>query len=104
MITQEQINQVVRTLVDGYHPTKIILFGSYATGNPTPDSDLDLLLVKDDELSKIERNRKARSFLKDLFFPVDVFVKGSREFETYKNVVGTIVYAAHKYGRVLYEA
>jgi predicted nucleotidyltransferase len=102
MITKAQINQVVKALVEGYHPRKIILFGSYALGNPTRDSDVDLLVIKDDDLPKLERNRLARSFLKDFMFPVDVFVKNSREFDIHKDIVGTIVYTANKYGKVLY--
>ena len=35
-------------------PEKIILFGSYAYGSPTEDSDIDLFLVKDTEKSDIK--------------------------------------------------
>jgi len=37
-------------------PNKIILFGSFAYGNPNDDSDIDLFLLKDD--LKIEQTRK----------------------------------------------
>ncbi len=60
MISQEQINQIVKTIVAGYSPQEIILFGSYASGTPSRDSDIDLLVIKDDHLSKIERNRAVR--------------------------------------------
>ncbi len=30
-----------------YAPQKIILFGSYAYGTPQPDSDIDLLIIKE---------------------------------------------------------
>ena len=60
MISQEQINQVVKTIVAGYSPQVIILFGSYASGTPSKDSDIDLLVIKDDRLPKIERNRAVR--------------------------------------------
>lgn len=102
MITQEQINQVVKAIIAGYSPRKIILFGSYALGNPTKESDIDLLVIKDDNLPKIRRNRVVRSYLKDFSLPIDVVVKSSHEFEIFKDVVGTVVYAANKYGRVLY--
>ncbi|HHT9115590.1 MAG: nucleotidyltransferase domain-containing protein [Candidatus Brocadiaceae bacterium] len=102
MITQEQINQIVRAIVLGCNPKKIILFGSYAQGNPTKESDIDLLVIKDDNLPKIQRNRIVRSFLKDFTLPVDVIVKSSQEFEMFKDIIGTVVYAANKYGRVLY--
>jgi predicted nucleotidyltransferase len=49
MINQEQIRKVVKTIVEGYQPRKIILFGSYAYGHPTTDSDLDFLIIKDDD-------------------------------------------------------
>jgi predicted nucleotidyltransferase len=102
MITQEQINQVVKTIIAGYHPKKIILFGSYAQGNPSRESDIDLLVIKDDNVPKIQRNRTVRRLLKDFSLPVDVIVKSSQEFEMFKDIIGTVVYAANKYGRVLY--
>ncbi|MFZ2631139.1 MAG: nucleotidyltransferase domain-containing protein [Desulfosalsimonadaceae bacterium] len=60
MISQEQINQVVKTIVAGYSPQEIILFGSYASASPSNDSDIDPLVIKDDHLPKIERNRAVR--------------------------------------------
>jgi len=50
MITREQIEQVVNTIVTGYHPQRVILFGSYAHGIPTHESDIDLLVIKDDNI------------------------------------------------------
>ena len=40
------IGRVVRRLRDLYRPTRMILFGSYAHGHPTTESDLDLLIIK----------------------------------------------------------
>lgn len=102
MLTQEQINQIVEVIVTGYKPQKVILFGSYAFGNPTKDSDVDLLVIKDDNLPKVRRNRIVRSCLKDFLFPIDIIVKSSQEFEMFKDIIGTVVYAANKYGKVLY--
>ena len=102
MISQDQINQVVKTIVAGYSPQEIILFGSYASGSPSKDSDIDLLVIKDDHLPKIERNRAVRCLLKDSSLPVDVIVKTRQEFDMLKDVIGTVVYSANKYGRVLY--
>src|ERR1035437_9869459 len=104
MITEEQINEIIKRVVDNYHPDKIILFGSYAYGKPNKDSDVDLLIVKDDDLPKIERNRKVRRYLKGLMVPVDVIVKTNKEFNDFKNIIGTIVYPAAKYGKVVYDA
>lgn len=103
MITTEQIDKIANTIVANYHPKKIILFGSYACGTPTPDSDIDLLVIKDDNLQGIQRNRLIRSYLRDFTFPVDIVVKSSQEFETFKDIIGTVVYTANKYGKVIYE-
>ena len=103
MIAQEQIESVVQVIVEGYEPMKIILFGSYAYGHPTKDSDLDLLIIKDGEASGIQRNRRVRTILKDFSIPIDVIVKSSQEFDMLKDIIGTVMYPANKYGKVVYE-
>ena len=104
MITQEQIDAVVAEVVANFKPKKIILFGSYASGKPTKDSDLDLLVIKDEDLPSRSQNRQLRKILAGLKVPVDVIVKNTKEFETYKDIVGTIMYPANKFGRVVYES
>jgi len=41
MISEIQIKEIVKKIVDNYHPDKIILFGSYAYETPTKDSDAE---------------------------------------------------------------
>ena len=41
LIATETIEGVAQAIAENFHPEKIILFGSYASGTPTPDSDLD---------------------------------------------------------------
>lgn len=102
MISANDIQNVVNIIVRDFAPKKIILFGSYANGQPNKDSDLDLLVVKNTSLPKIERNRHVRRLLQDVMFPVDVFVKTETEYELHKDVIGTVVYSADKYGKVIY--
>lgn len=47
------IDDLVREIVTFFHPQKIILFGSYAYGNPGPESDVDLLVVMETSLSEL---------------------------------------------------
>src|SRR5512133_3134620 len=49
-IPQKAINQVVKQIVEKFKPQKIILFGSYARGNPRPESDVDMLVVMNTRL------------------------------------------------------
>jgi len=44
-IPQELLEEVIRRLVEGLQPDQIILFGSYAYGQPTEGSDLDLMII-----------------------------------------------------------
>lgn len=74
MIQRQAIQTIVDRIVDTFAPMKVILFGSYANGSPTADSDIDLLVVMPFEGSalrmaaKISRNLPHR-------FPIDVIVR-----------------------------
>lgn len=97
------LKEVVKKIVSKFNPNKIILFGSYAYGMPTLDSDIDLLVVMDTNEKPHKRAIGLRKLLKDLGVPKDIIVKTPDEFNRFKDIVGTIIYpAAHK-GRVLYE-
>lgn len=104
MLTQDQIDKIVKEIVKNFKPQKVILFGSYANGTHTEESDLDLLIIKDSDLPTRLQNRKVRKILSGLKVPMDVIVKTTEEFETYKDIIGTIVYPANKFGKVIYES
>lgn len=44
-IPESAIQDVVRQIATRFSPLKIILFGSYARGDPRPESDVDLLVI-----------------------------------------------------------
>lgn len=52
---RETISQIVEKLQKVYQPAKIVLFGSYAYGQPDQDSDIDLLIIKDTPDRPIDR-------------------------------------------------
>ena len=54
-IHQATIQNLVEQISVLFHPQKIILFGSYAYGSPRPESDVDLLVVMDTQLSELEQ-------------------------------------------------
>ena len=75
MLQQTQIDKLIGEIVSGYEPEKIYLFGSYATGKQTSDSDIDLFIIKNTTKRKIERNREVRKSIKA--FPqsgLDIFI------------------------------
>ena len=66
-IPQKAIDQVVSQIVENFKPQKIILFGSYARGNPRPESDVDLLVVMDTTLREIEQSLEIHHQLNIMF-------------------------------------
>ena len=54
-IPAEAIEDVVQQIIKKFNPLKIILFGSYAHGNPRPESDVDLLILMDTKLRPIQQ-------------------------------------------------
>ncbi|MCC7161500.1 MAG: nucleotidyltransferase domain-containing protein [Anaerolineae bacterium] len=69
----------VKRIAETLHPEKIILFGSYAYGNPTPDSDVDLLVVMPSQEPEIERYLLVSRLLRPRPFAVDILVKTPQE-------------------------
>ena len=65
MTSRHEIEHIVKRIAEGYQPLKVILFGSYAYGEPTPDSDIDLLIVKDTSERFIDRWVAVRELIAD---------------------------------------
>jgi len=84
------VKKVVDAIVEELHPTRVILFGSRARGDYRPDSDIDLLVVYDGELSKREVKLRIRRMFARRDFSMDIFVISSEEFERQKGVVSTV--------------
>ncbi|MBZ4684043.1 MAG: uncharacterized protein PWP46_1798 [Fusobacteriaceae bacterium] len=72
-------------------PQKVILFGSYANGTATENSDIDILIVEKEIKSKLEEKRKIRKALYDIDISKDIIVVSEEEFDFYKNDFGSIV-------------
>lgn len=74
----EILPPAIEKIVRAVAPEKIILFGSY---EPTPDSDMDLLVIWDTDKSRRERVVTISLLLYPRSFPVDIIVKTPRELE-----------------------
>lgn len=77
----QTLPQAVDRIAAEIKPAKIILFGSYAYGNPTPDSDVDLLVIMDVKGNHKEKYRAISMLLYPRKFPVDILVKTPKEVE-----------------------
>lgn len=97
------LERVVRQIVEGFHPQRIILFGSYAYGEPTQDSDADLLVVLETEERPIEVAAQIAGAV-DHPFPLDILVRTPAELEAAFQRQSVFVTEILTKGVVLYEA
>ena len=79
MITREDIQATCDDIVREFSPLQVILFGSYAYGTPTEDSDVDLLVVMD--IPESETRRQAVEILQRIprRFSMDILVRSPEE-------------------------
>jgi predicted nucleotidyltransferase len=70
---RKKIQELAGQIAKNFQPEKIILFGSYAWGTPNPDSDVDILIIKDtDNPRKTAREIDGSIFPRP--FPIDILV------------------------------
>jgi predicted nucleotidyltransferase len=71
MVSLRQIRQFVAEIARQFEPQRIVLFGSYATGKFTVDSDVDLLVVMNCRGKTIEKEIQIRQAI-HAPFPLDL--------------------------------
>jgi predicted nucleotidyltransferase len=102
-VTEAKIRRAAQKIVDEVQPEKIILFGSFAYGQPTPDSDVDLLVIVKTRLSPFDRVRQVSSVLDPRPFPVDILVRTPAELKERLKINDCFFQEIVNKGQVLYE-
>ena len=100
---KKMISEMVGRIIEERQPEKIILFGSYAYGEPTEDSDLDILMVAQERLNSEEVYKIQRELSIDFSIPLQLICVSGEEFLETKDIIGGITFPASKYGEILYE-
>ena len=103
-IDETLIDEIVHRICGAAPVTRIVLFGSAASGQMGADSDVDLLVLEDEPVDVRQEMVRLRAALRGLGVPFDVLVMDRKRFEESKGVIGGIAYPAHKYGRIIYDA
>jgi predicted nucleotidyltransferase len=103
MIQRSQINAYVQKLAQEFDPERVILFGSYAHGKPTVDSDVDLLVIMNHGKKKnvdqaIDIDRRI-----NYSFPLDLLVRTPTEIKRRIALRDVFVLSILKQGRIVYE-
>ncbi len=84
--SKKLILRVAKRIAEQYEPKKIILYGSYAYGEPTQDSDVDLLIIKNTDKRLIDRWIEVKKLLRDVAqsLPVSPLVYTEEEIDERK--------------------
>jgi predicted nucleotidyltransferase len=98
--------EIVRRLVETFHPIRIYLFGSKARGEGGQDSDYDLMVLVNDEENapQIRRGKKAYEALRGTGVAADVLVWSLRSFDSRLHLATSLPATIKREGIVIYAA
>lgn len=100
-LNEDALREIVRRIVDVAQPERIILFGSAARGEMSPNSDVDLLVVK----SGAHRRHLAEMIYRQLIgveYAVDVVVVTPEDIERYGTCPALVIAPAMQEGRIIF--
>jgi predicted nucleotidyltransferase len=103
MISLNQIQAFSQQIAEKFQPERIILFGSYASGKPTEDSDVDLLVILPFEELPVQKAIAIRQQIKAPF-PLDLMARTPQQIQQRLDMGDFFIQDIMRNGRVLYEA
>ncbi len=105
MLQPDQLVQAAQRLASAASsPATVIVFGSYARGDATEASDLDLVVVQPELQDKAAEYLRLKAAVGRIGVGVDLLLFARPDFERRSQVPGTLPYWAKKEGKVLYDA
>jgi len=101
-VTQQTLRALTNKIVKAVKPERIILFGSYAYGQPTPDSDVDLLIIWNTRKPGPARYRAISNALRPRPCALDIIVRTPREIALSRERIDPFLNEILRQGKVLY--
>ena len=101
---QELVDELVRRIVAGARPLRIILFGSAARGAMGPDSDLDVLVVMPDGTDRLATAKVLHRRLRGLACAKDIVVVLDSDVHSFGDNPNLVIHPALTQGREIYHA
>ena len=102
MVQKKEIVRFVQQVAQEFKPEKVVLFGSYANGRPTPDSDVDLLVIMQHNGRNVQQAVKI-SLAIDCRFPMDLIVRTPSEVRKRLRLRDMFLSSILTEGKILYE-
>jgi predicted nucleotidyltransferase len=103
MVEVDNIVELAERIVQQFHPERIILFGSYAYGRPTADSDVDLLAILPFQGHPAHKAAEIRTSIRAPF-PMDLLVRTPQQVQRRVEQGDFFMREIMEKGKVLYEA
>ena len=104
MISEQLKKTLVEKIKKVCSPVKIVLFGSFAYGQPGTESDLDIAIITKNDSTKFSESTLIWKSLKEIPYPKDIIVASAEEYEFYSKEAGSVFKTIHDKGLVLYAA
>jgi predicted nucleotidyltransferase len=103
--TPEKVDLAVKTAIEVAHPSRVFIFGSWARGEATAESDLDLaVLVPEERKSEIpELRRQINRQLEPIRMSVDLILVTEEYFARFRSSINSIYYKIASQGKLIYE-
>lgn len=80
-VVEQKLREITEKIVREFQPERIILFGSWAWGEPRSDSDVDLLIIKRSSKPRRQREQELNALLFSRAFALDFMVYTPEELE-----------------------
>jgi uncharacterized protein len=103
VISFSQIQAFSQQIVEKFQPERIILFGSYAYGQPNEDSDVDLLIILPFEEMPVQKAISIRQQVRSPF-PLDLMARTAEQIQQRLEMGDFFIQDIMEKGQVLYEA
>ncbi len=103
IVAMDQIEEFGRRVGEEFGADRVILFGSYARGTPSPDSDVDILVIASFEGRSVDKSVEIRMKLRPSF-PMDLLVRTPEKVRERAEMGDSFMREILDQGKVLYEA
>lgn len=102
MIEQAEIDRVGKEIGEAAQADRVVLFGSYASGRMTADSDVDFLVVAESTLPRHKRSRELYRHIRPHRFAMDIVVYTPEEVRRGCRTPVSFVSQALREGKTVY--
>ena len=102
MIDEQRIKKVAERIGTAAGAERVVLFGSYARGDASRHSDVDLMVIAESDLPRHKRSRQLHLMFKPYPFAMDILVYTPREVQSEREFELSFISRVLREGRRLY--